>query len=552
MTDNNDTSPTVETHKKSKARISPVWIIPAIAILLGISVLAKSFTNRGPLVEIEWEKGYGITAEKTLVKHKGIPVGVVEEVTFDEEMKNVIVKARLDPEMRPYLGETTTFAVFSAQIRGTNFQGLNTLLSGPYIQMAWSEKPTKSLRKFEGLDTPPMTPPDAKGSRIALHAPEAGSIGIGTPILFRNMNVGRVESREIADDLRSVEYKAFINEPYNRILNADTKFWNISGLKVRAGTRGVKVELASFNTLLSGGIAFSNIDNIFSQNGPSGDLRYTIFENHEAAVDSQYQEVAGEGYLLMSYFTTLEGLEEGAPLLWEGIRIGTVRKVVADVYNATSKYALYAIYEVQPERLGLGDMSAEEVREGFNEWISGGMRAQLASTNILTNKKVIKLVKTDGMDGKIFDEVHQPHPLVPSIPNEVSEIADNLGEITDKISKLPLDELIESAINLLNHTDNLVKQPSTQALPSDLSETLNSVTALARDLDQAVENLPMLITSLNDMADTGEAALAGISPNSELYVDLSLAIRDLRETARSLSALSRRLELEPNSIITGR
>jgi len=46
--------------------------------------------------------------------------------------------------------------------------------------------------------------------------------------------------------------------------------------------------------------------------------------------------------------------------------------------------------------------------------------------------------------------------------------------------------------------------------------------------------------------------LAGLSPDSELYVDLSGAVSDLRETARSLSGLAQKLEQNPNALITGR
>lgn len=543
---------TIETVKKG--RISWIWIIPAISALLGLSAAIRHFSEQGPLVELQYNSGNGIVIGKTQVKYKGVPVGLVEAIAFDEKLEKVIVKARLNKEVSGYLGETTNFSLITAKIRGTNFQGLSTLLSGPYISMDWSTKTPKRSKKkrFVGLEQPPLTPPGAQGSRITLYSPQAGSVGVGSPILYRNMEVGRVESFDFSADLKRIEHIAFVNAPYDQLLGATTRFWDVSGLRVEAGSDGLKVELASVNTLLSGGVSFGNIVDAETAPLDPDKLVFAIYDDEKAAKESQYDAVAGDGYLFLSYFPTVEGVSVGSAVTWEGIRIGTVRDVVADVTRATEKAGLYVVYELQPARLGLNDMAPAELRKGLEDWIGNGVRAQLNVNSILSGRKSVRLVKTDNTDGLSLDLANRPYPSIPTSGSDVTQVSQNVADITDEIAALPLDDLVDSAVRLLRNADRLIANPETQQLPAELGAMVASMNQLTDGIGASVEDLPQLIASLEKMADAGEMALVGLSPESEVYVELSLALRDLREASQSLSALARRLEMQPDAIIKGR
>ena len=175
-------------------RISRVWIVPVIALVIGAIVIAQALVERGPLVEIRFQKSQGITAGKTQVRRNDVVVGLVEEVELTDDLEHVIVKARMEPFMRPYLGETTQFWVVSANISGTSFSGLSTLLSGAYVEVDWDTPPTERRRRFAGLEEPPMTPPGSAGAHFRLRSDDAGSIGVGSPVFYRRIKVGQIES----------------------------------------------------------------------------------------------------------------------------------------------------------------------------------------------------------------------------------------------------------------------------------------------------------------------------------------------------------------------
>ena len=141
---------------------------------------------------------------------------------------------------------------------------------------------------------------------------------------------------------------------------------------------------------------------------------------------------------------------------------------------------------------------------------------------------------------------------LPTAPSELNAITEDAEQLVQNLAKLPLEDLVVSAVRLLDNTNALIANPDLQDLPGELNATLASFDSVAGRLNAASKNLPLLIDNLNQIADAGESTLPGLSPDSQLYVGLSAAISDLRDAARSLSALAARLEEQPNALIMGR
>ncbi|MGF1456148.1 MAG: intermembrane transport protein PqiB [Alphaproteobacteria bacterium] len=528
-------------------RISSVWIVPVLAAVIGAIVAWQSFADQGPLVEITFSKGHGIEAGKTEIKHNDVVVGLVEDVTFTEGLDGVLVKARMDKVVAPYLGETTDFWIVGATISGTDLSGLGTLLSGSYIEVDWAEQASGRKTRFEGLDVRPLTPPGAKGRHFNLRSETAGSITVGSPVFYRKIRVGQVEGRHLAEDFSHVIYDAFIEAPYDSLLSPATNFWNVSGVRVDAGANGLSVQLESLEALLVGGIAFGNVGLSVGTVSLPDDVIFPIYPSREAAEESQFDAIAGEGFLFMALFDdSVEGLERGAPIEWQGIRVGSVRDVVLEMGETpTDRQRVYVVLEIQPGRIGLQDVPPENVRLAMESWVATGMRVQLATGNILSGKKLVKFVDGIGKDDAMIDFEAVPYPAMPTAPSELGALAQNVEQIIANVSELPLDDLARSVIDLLENTDALIANPDTKRL-------LKSFAGTAENLEAASVDFPKLIASLNQIADAGESTLSGLSPNSELYADLSGALRNLRDASRSLAALAAVLEQNPNAIITGR
>ena len=63
--------------------LSTIWIIPILAIVLGVWMVVYSFMNEGPELEISFNNADGLTAGKTKLKYLSVDIGQVESVTLN-------------------------------------------------------------------------------------------------------------------------------------------------------------------------------------------------------------------------------------------------------------------------------------------------------------------------------------------------------------------------------------------------------------------------------------------------------------------------------------
>jgi paraquat-inducible protein B len=546
--------PTASVETSPTRRFSFVWLVPLFAAIVGGAVAWQTYSSQGPLVEIVFDEAPGLEAGKTQIRHKNIVVGMVEDVSLTENFDRIKVTARINRDVAQFLGETTEFWVVSARIDGTRISGLSTLLSGSFIEMNWSGKPKKKSREFTGLERPPLTPPGTPGRRLTLRADTAGSLNVGSPIYFRQLKVGRIESRQLSEDARSVVFSAFIDAPYHEQLTSAVRFWNVSGIDVTAGSEGLKLHIESAEALLAGGLAFGSIDHDLAKPISTDNAQFNIFADRKAAEESIFQDDDDDKYRFIAEFEeSVGGLKADAPIEWDGIRIGKVLDVVyePDLESGTNDRH-YAILQFQPARLGLSDVAAEDVRQGIATWVERGMRVQLASGNILTGAKKIQLTLKPEAEAAVVDFDAKPYPSLPAVPSDLQAVAQNAEQLVKNLSELPLNELVVSATRLLKDADRLVSDPKLSEVPGELSTSLKAFAQLAKSLDTASADFPKLLKNLNALTGRADTVLQGVSPDSEIYVELSSAVRDLKSAAHSIAELAQRLETSPNSLIFGR
>ena len=543
----------LEVEQGKRGRISAIWFVPILAAIVGAAVMWQSFSSQGPTVEIRFNEAKGIEAGKTEIKHKDVVIGLVEEVKFSDDLDSVLVSAQLNPEIEPFLGDTTQFWVVGAAISGTDLSGLGTILSGSYIEVDWSGTPNQSEREFVGLETRPLTPPGAEGRQIEFRSGDAGSIDVGSAIYFRGLNVGRIESRKLSDDFQTLEYTGFVEAPYADLINQNSRFWNVSGVALTSGAEGISVQVSSLSSLVSGGVAFGQVGNVPIDRQEEFSGPFSIYANLSDAEESLYSDPGQTAYSFSLVFDeSVNGLEPGAPVEWQGIRIGTVSDLQLDLAARASGDTVKVIIELQPSRLGLSFENFDEAMIGIEEWVRSGMRVRLATGNILTGKKLIRFVDEIGDKGQGIDFSAEPFPRLPTALSDLDAAADNAEAFIATLADLPLNELVDAMVRVLENANTVIADPALTALPGELNQTLSSFDRVAISLDAASKDLPTLINSMNAIANTGEETLSGLSPDSELYIDLANSIRELRDASRSLSALAARLEEQPNALIMGR
>jgi paraquat-inducible protein B len=119
--------------QKNPSRLSLVWIVPILAVIIGASLLVRTWLEAGPRIVIEFRTADGLEPGKTEVRYKEVVIGRVESVSLSNDRKRVLVGVRIDRKASSLVVEDTQFWVVRPHIGTAGISGLSTLLSGVYI-----------------------------------------------------------------------------------------------------------------------------------------------------------------------------------------------------------------------------------------------------------------------------------------------------------------------------------------------------------------------------------------------------------------------------------
>ena len=255
------------------------------------------------------------------IRFLGFEVGRVKIVDVNDDLSRMIVEATVRPEAKKALVKGTRFWLVEPRLDLQGVSGLDTLLGGRYIAMDFNKADIErgeSTSIFEGLSHKPPAPPSAPGLHLQLEADSLAGITVGSPLLFRNVNVGSVQSYQLENT--GVMVKALIKPEYQHLVNESSRFWNVSGVSIEGDLNGFKVKAGTLNSLISGGIAFDT---------PNPDVR-KVKNNFFFPLHGSESESLESHYSVDIYFESAEGLRQGTKIKYRGMEVGRVEKLELD------------------------------------------------------------------------------------------------------------------------------------------------------------------------------------------------------------------------------
>lgn len=189
------------------------------------------------------------------IRYLGINIGQIESLNLITERSEVQATAVLYPEyVKTFARAGTRFSVVTPQISAAGVEHLDTILQ-PYINVEPGRG--KALRDFELQETTITDSRYLDGLSIVVEAPEAGSLNIGTPVLFRGMEVGTVTGLALGSLSDRVMVSMRISKRYQHLVRENSVFWLASGYSLDFGLTGGVVKTGTFNQFIRGGIAFA-------------------------------------------------------------------------------------------------------------------------------------------------------------------------------------------------------------------------------------------------------------------------------------------------------
>ncbi|EOV1170538.1 MlaD family protein [Vibrio fluvialis] len=187
----------------------------------------------------------------TPIKYNGVLVGEITDVLPDFSSPQVRFKARIQPTYAPYI--TKAGSVFWLAEAKVGLKGVSNLQN--LISKAIEVKPGsgKATRQF----TLSAMPYQAKGITFSLQSETRGSIDVGTPVLYRDIEVGRVTDVRLGNFADRVISTIEIESKYAYLVRENSLFWNTSGLDVSIGLSGANVKAGTLDSIVRGGITFA-------------------------------------------------------------------------------------------------------------------------------------------------------------------------------------------------------------------------------------------------------------------------------------------------------
>jgi paraquat-inducible protein B len=535
---------------RTQRRISIVWIVPLFAALVAIGIAVQRIMSEGPTITVIFKSAQGVEAGKTFVKYKDVNIGQVTKVQLAPDYKNVELTAKIDKSAEGLIVEDAKFWVVEPRVTLSGVSGLGTLLAGNYIGFEVGRS-TKSQRKFVGLDLPPPVTSDQAGRQFALKGDSLGSVGIGSPIYYRRLLAGQVIAYNLAPDGKGVDIKVFVNAPYDKYVNSETRFWNASGLDISVGAGGVEVRTQSLVAVLAGGLAFDT-PSVGSTIGPiAANTVFKLYPDQTAAL-KQPDTIAAH-YVL--YFNeSLRGLSVGAPVTLLGLPGGEVTDVGLDLDPKTMRVRGRVEIVSYPERL-VAHLNEKQLAAGRAMLRSGqerhalmqrlveqrGLRAQLKSGNLVTGQLFIALdFYPDAAKAKI-DWSRDPVEI-PVVPSTAQDLETKITGIVAKLDKLPY-EAIGTDVTKVLVTLNQTLQ--------DASKAVNRIDAdVTPELKSIVRELRGTIASADGILKSTDTSLVG--KDAPAQQELRDALQEIARAARSLRVLTDYLERHPEALIRGK
>ncbi len=544
--------------KRRQRRIPLIWLVPLITALIGGWLAWDTFSKRGPTITIEFSSAGGLTAGQSQLKFKDVSLGTVKSIDIAPDLSKVIVKVETTHEATPMLNDKTIFWIVKPQLFAGRLSGLDTLLSGSYIGMMPSTEKGEAKRHFVGNPDPPILETSVPGTIFRLATKRIGSISLGSPIYYRDIEVGAVLGWDLADMARHVTIHAFVRAPFDQYVHEDSLWWDASGIAVKLESNGIKVQLESVKALLLGGIAFATDPDRKSKTA-APDQSFPLYANRDAANNAGY----GRKLQMVSYFEgSVAGLQVGADVTLHGLKIGEVTDLGL-VFNPARQRILVPVhYTIEGDRVAgvagqavgvaPGQVAAEMVRRGF--------RATLDTSSLLTGSKVIALryvadapPEEVGHDGDIF--------IVPSSETGgLDTITRSAAELLGKINSIDFAAIGKGLSGTAKGLDDIVNGPQLKKTLASLEATMADAQDFMRKLDSgaapAIARLPEISKSLDDsLAQINRLAASlstGYGDNSRFSREIDRLLPQLNETARSFRALADLLSRHPEALIQGR
>jgi paraquat-inducible protein B len=410
----------------------------------------------------------------------------------------------------------------------------------------------KAEHKFVGHEDPPILQANVPGHTFVLKANRLGSISLGSPVFFRDLDVGEVLGWDIADMAEYATIRAFVRAPYDSYVHDETRFWNASGVSIKLGGTGVEVQMESLKALLLGGIAFETPAAETHTAVTAENHVFPLFADRDAANNASYTRKIP----MISYFAgSVKGLAPGSEVTVHGLKVGQVTEVRLTYDRAKDTVLAPVRFEVEPERVvGVGVRVFKTDAESVAALLKGGLRASLQSASLITGQQVVALDFVSDAPEEPVTMEGEDFVLPTTEGGGFGGLASAANDLLGKVNSIPFDQIGKSLNGILKSVNEATQGPQLKKALTDLSGMIASAQGMIQRLDtkqlpQLTAGLEKTLTSANKLVMSLDT---GYGDNTKFNRDLDRLMVQANDAVRSIRALTDLLARHPEALLKGR
>jgi paraquat-inducible protein B len=301
----------------------------------------------------------------------------------------------------------------------------------------------------------------------------------------------------------------------------------------------------------------------------------------------QYFAKKGKAVL---YFdsASMSGLDIGSPVTFRGVKIGAVTGIDINYDIDAQKLTIPVYVEIELDRIHV--IRGTQDSKNVYALIDRGLRAQLVIQSMVTGQASIDLAFHPEMPAILVGGQERMVEL-PTIPSSIDMLKANLSDVLARIAKLPLDEIGAKTLSTIDSTNAMMQNlngeiagvatsvrgvgdQATATLKdaqarlqledgepmNNLNNTILDAQKLVNKVDGGIDPIiadanrltAMTLSTMDEMKVTLETARSAISPDSDLYFQLTRTLKEIQTTANSIRALADYVQRHPDALLLGK
>lgn len=529
-----------------------IWIVPFIALIIAGWLAYQHFAERGPEIRIIFPQNEGLIAGQSVVKFRNVPVGKVTEIHADEQSENVVVVVRMNTKRsKPYMTENAKFWIVKPEVGLSGVSGLDTLISGTYINVHSKVGGKNEMEKFIGLTKPYRDAED--GTYFHLTSLNAQNVSTGMPVYFKNIKVGRVEYLFLALDNKSIGIIVFIDKKYASNVHDYTKFWTKSMVNIDFAKGNIDIDIAPLNFILQGGIVFASSGE--DKNHTLNKNRvFPLYDSRSEAESTTTGSITKHiNKFLLNTVDNIANLRVQAPVRFDGFDIGSVDTIKLSYNKKMHKITGQVLIKIDTSvfKDRKNNVSKSNGLANFYEAVEEGLRAKITALDPITGMLFIDLTFNHDDDVNRSIIKGERYAQIPMSREESLGIMTSMSQLLDRLKHLPLDTLFDNLNKVIEESAKPVKNANIVLL--DLQKTVKNLNKFTGK--KSFEVLPYeLSKALKEMTHTLETiskVAKGYDSNSLVKQQLAQTLEVLTKTSQEMLVFLRMLNRKPNSLIFG-